>query len=186
MTTTIILIAVALLLVVGWLGIYNSLVKLRNWAEQSFSQIDVQLQRRNDLIPNLVETIKGYTNHESDTLTAVTQARQQLMNLPSDASPEQINQASNALSSALSRLIAVSESYPDLKANQNYMDLQATLESTEDKISTARQLYNSSIGQYNTKIEMVPMNIVAGVHGFQRKDYLETPEEDRTVPKVSF
>lgn len=171
---------------VSWVLIYNKLVKVRIWAEESFSQVDVQLQRRNDLIPNLVETVKGYANHESSTLEAVTKARQQLMSLPVDATPEQINQASNLLSSSLSRLLAVAESYPDLKANTNFLDLQNNLKDTEDKIAKARQIYNSSIGQYNTNVQTFPNNIVAGVHGFVVKPYLETPSEAREVPKVSF
>lgn len=170
----------------SWVLIYNKLVKVRIWAEESFSQVDVQLQRRNDLIPNLVETVKGYANHESSTLEAVTKARQQLMSLPADATPEQINQASNLLSSSLSRLLAVAESYPDLKANTNFLDLQNNLKDTEDKIAKARQIYNSSIGQYNTNVQTFPNNIVAGVHGFVIKPYLETPSEAREVPKVSF
>ncbi|MCW6653018.1 LemA family protein [Aerococcaceae bacterium NML191292] len=183
-----VLVIVGVVAVIGlmWAGIYNSLIQVRTWAEQSFSQIDVQLQRRNDLIPNLVETVKGYAKHESSTLEEVTKARQQLLSLPADASPEQINQMSNLLSSALSRLLAVAESYPELKANQNFLDLQGNLTDTEDKIAKARQLYNSSIGQYNTQVQLFPKNIVAGVHGFAVKPYLEAPAEAREVPKVSF
>ncbi|MDO4431866.1 MAG: LemA family protein [Aerococcaceae bacterium] len=177
---------IVLVVAMMWIGIYNRLVKTRTWTEESFSQIDVQLQRRNDLIPNIVETIKGYTQHESETLEKVIQARQQMMNLPADATPEQINAMSNVLSSALSRLIAVSESYPDLKANANFSQLQATLAETEDKIAKARQLYNSSIGQYNTMVEVFPNSLIAGVHGFSKKAYLEAPAEAREVPKVNF
>ena len=167
-------------------SIYNRLVKLRNWTEESFSQVDVQLQRRNDLIPNLVETVKGYSAHEKETLQAVVSARQQMVALPSDATPEQINAMSNQLTGALSRLLAVAESYPDLKANTNFIELQRSLEETEDNIAKARQIYNSSIGQYNTTIQMFPNSLVAGFGGFTTKAYLQAPAEAREVPKVSF
>lgn len=184
--TLLIIIGILLVIGLGWANIYNSLIKLRTWAEESFSQIDVQLQRRNDLIPNLVETVKGYTNHERETLEAVTKARQQLIQLSPDATPEQINHVSNQLTSALSRLLAVAESYPELKANANFMELQRELSETENRIAKARQLYNSSIGQYNTRVQTFPVNIVANVHHFDVKPFLETPAEDRQVPKVSF
>lgn len=174
-------------LLVGWyFSAYNGLIKLRNWTDESFSQIDVQLQRRNDLIPNLVNTVKGYAQHEKQTLEAVVQARQQLVNLPADATPEQINQLSNELSGTLSRLLAVSEAYPDLKANTNFVKLQEELVSTENKIAYARQLYNSTITKYNIKVQTVPTNIVANIGGFTVKQLLETPQEDRAVPTVEF
>lgn len=184
--TLLIIIGILLVIGLGWANIYNSLIKLRTWAEESFSQIDVQLQRRNDLIPNLVETVKGYTNHERETLEAVTKARQQLIQLSPDATPEQINNVSNQLTSALSRLLAVAESYPELKANANFMELQRELSETENRIAKARQLYNSSIGQYNIRVQTFPVNIVANVHHFDVKPFLETPAEDRQVPQVSF
>lgn len=181
-------IILAVIAVIGliWVLIYNNLIKRRNWVDESFSQIDVQLQRRNDLIPNLVNTVKGYASHERETLDSVTQARQQLINLPSDADPALINAMSNELTGALSRLLAVAEQYPDLKANTNFLQLQSTLEKTEQQIATARQLYNSTATQYNTTVETVPTNIVAGVHGFTRRSLLETPEEARQVPEVQF
>lgn len=150
-------------------GIYNSLVKARNWVEGSFSQIDVQLQRRNDLIPNIVETVKGYMTHERQTLESVTQARQQLVNLSANAGPEEVNARSNELTNALTRLLAVAEQYPDLKANTNFIQLQNTLEDTENKIATARQLYNSSVQQFNQRVETFPNNLVAGFHNFNIK-----------------
>jgi len=186
MLTVLIILGILVVIVFVWISIYNSLIKLRTWAEGSFSQIDVQLQRRNDLIPNIVETVKGYASHERETLEAVTAARQQIMNLPADATPEQINAMSNLLSGALSRLLAVAEAYPDLKANTNFQQLQHTLEDTENKIATARQLYNSSIQQYNQRVQTIPTNIVAGVHGFTVKPYLETPETARQAPQVQF
>lgn len=184
----ILLIIAGIAIVIGvlWMSIYNRLVKVRNWTEESFSQIDVQLQRRNDLIPNLVETVKGYAQHEQGTLEAVIKARQQLVNLPVDATPEQKNEMSNLLSSSLSRLLAVVEGYPALKANQNFLELQQSLEDTEDKIAKARQLYNSSVGEYNTTVQVFPNNIIAGMSGFQAKPYLVAPTEAREVPKVSF
>lgn len=180
-----IVVAIIVIVILAWFGIYNSLVKTRNWAQESFSQIDVQLQRRNDLIPNLVETVKGYASHEKETLDAVIKARQQLIDLQ-NASPEVINQASNVLSGSLSRLLAVAEAYPELKANTNFTELQRSLTDTEDKIAKARMLYNSSINQYNTKIQTVPNNIVASVSGFQPMAYLQAEEAARTVPKVQF
>ena len=170
---------IVVLLVVFWASVYNRLVRLRNWSEESFSQVDVQLQRRNDLIPNLVETVKGYSKHESETLDAVVKARQQIVNLPMDATPEQ-------KTGALSRLLAVAEAYPELKANQNYLDLQRSLEETEDLIAKARQIYNSSIGQYNTGIQTFPNSLVAGLSGFAPKAYLQAPAEAKEAPKVSF
>lgn len=181
-----IIIAVIVVIAIIWVLIYNNLIKRRNWVDESFSQIDVQLQRRNDLIPNLVNTVKGYASHERETLESVTQARQQLINLPSDADPAEINAKSNELSGALSRLLVVAEQYPDLKANTNFTQLQSTLEKTEQQIATARQLYNSTATQYNTTVETVPTNIVANVHGFNRRNLLETPEEARQVPEVQF
>ena len=169
---------IVVLLVVFWASVYNRLVRLRNWSEESFSQVDVQLQRRNDLIPNLVETVKGYSKHESETLDAVVKARQQIVNLPMDATPEQKNELSNQLTGALSRLLAV--------ANQNYLDLQRSLEETEDLIAKARQIYNSSIGQYNTGIQTFPNSLVAGLSGFAPKAYLQAPAEAKEAPKVSF
>lgn len=180
-----IILGIVVVLGLAWIGIYNGLIKTRNWAQESFSQIDVQLQRRNDLIPNLVETVKGYAGHEKETLSQVIQARQNMIDL-SKATPEQINAASNALSGALSRLLAVAESYPELKANTNFIELQRTLADTEDKIAKARMLYNSSIQQYNTKIQVFPNSIVAGVHGFHPMTYLEADQAARTVPTVSF
>lgn len=182
----IIILVVVVIIGLAWMMIYNRLIQRRNWTDESFSQIDVQLKRRNDLIPNLVETVKGYASHERETLDRVTQARQQMLALPNDASPEQINTMSNQLTGALSRLLAVAESYPELKANTNFTQLQQTLADTEDKIAKARMLYNSSVQQYNTAVESMPNNIIAGVHGFRTRLYLETPEEDRAVPEVRF
>lgn len=177
----IILVIVAILF-----GMYNSIVRLRNAAEQFFAQIDVELERRNDLVPNLVNTVKGYASHEREVLENVTKARQQLMNLPEDASNKDKLAASDNLSSALSRLIAVSESYPDLKANQNFLALQEELTNTENRISGSRQSYNRAVMNYNNKIQSVPHNLIAGMFGFDEMTYLEIPEAKREVPNVQF
>ncbi|MGY4105246.1 LemA family protein [Ignavigranum ruoffiae] len=181
-----IVLGIVALIALFWVGIYNNLIKKRNWVKEAFGQVDVQLQKRNDLIPNLVNTVKGYAQHESSTLEAVVKARQQLINLPNDADPAEINVKSNALTGALSRLLVVAEQYPELKANTNFLQLQNSLETIEKEIAIARQLYNSSVTEYNNLVETVPNNIVAGVHGFQTQKVLETPAEDRAVPEVQF
>ncbi len=180
---------VSLVLVAGvvmWLvGIFNGLVRGRNEFKNAWSQIDVQLKRRYDLIPNLVQTVKGYAAHERETLEAVIQARQQAINITDNVIDKA--KAENMLSQTLRSLFAVSENYPDLKANQNFLALQEELSSTENKISFARQFYNDSALRYNNKTEMFPSNIVAGMFNFERADFfeLEAPEQ-REAPKVSF
>ena len=181
-----VLVGVLVIGVAWYFATYNSLVKSSTYVDEGFSQIDVQLQRRNDLIPNLVSTVKGYASHESGTLEAVVAARQQLINLPKDATPEQVNALSNELSGSLSRLLAVSEAYPDLKANTNFLQLQEELTTTENKISAARSYYNKLVASYNNKVKMVPSNIVANMAGYTVKEFLETPAEERKVPTVSF
>ena len=176
-------------------GVYNGLVKLRNRYKNAFSQIDVQLKRRYDLIPNLVETVKGYLKHESQTLEAVVRARgaavgasQQAAAQPGDvASMEKLNAAEGALTGALGRLLVVCEAYPDLKANQNMLALQEELTSTENKIGFARQGYNDAATQYNTKREVFPSNIVAGIFNFGEAALFEIADQgEREAPKVSF
>lgn len=167
-------------------SMYNSLVRLRNAAEQFFAQIDVELERRNDLVPNLVNTVKGYASHEKEVLENVTQARQQLVNLPEGATNEEKLAASDQLSGALSRLLAVSESYPDLKANQNFLSLQEELTNTENRISGSRQSYNRSVMSYNNKIQSVPHNIIASMFNFDEMTYLEIQDAKREVPDVQF
>jgi len=173
------------LVVVFWLvGIFNSLVRLRNAVKNAWSQIDVQLKRRHDLIPNLIETVKGYMTHERETLENITKAR----NLAAQASGvgEQAA-AEGKLNQALSSFFLVVENYPDLKANQNFLSLQEELTSTENKISFARQAYNDSAMQFNNKIEMFPSNIVAGMFNFKQAEFFEIEDEaERAVPKVSF
>src|SRR5687767_5084668 len=191
-----ILVAIVVGIVIWAIAIYNGLVALRNRFKNAFSQIDVQLKRRYDLIPNLVESVKGYLQHERQTLDAVVQARgnavsaaQRAAAAPGDpAAMQGLAQAEGVLGGALGRLLAVFESYPDLKANQNVLALQEELTSTENKIAFARQAYNDSVMQYNTKRESFPDNIFAGVFSFTPAELLQASESaaERAAPKVSF
>jgi len=182
-----IVVGVIVLVLVIWLfTTYNGLVGLRNQTKNAWSQIDVQLKRRHDLIPNLVETVKGYAAHERQTLEAVIQARNTAVGAVGKGVGEQAK-AEGGLSGALSKLFAVAEQYPNLKANENFLALQEELTSTENKISFSRQFYNDSVLQYNNKTQMAPSNIVAGMFGFKSGEFfqVETPAE-KEVPKVSF
>lgn len=164
--------------------IYNSLVKLRNQVKNAWSQIDVQLKRRHDLIPNLIETVKGYMTHERDTLENITRARSSAVDASSVADK---SKAESELSGALQRFNLVVENYPDLKANQNFLSLQEELTSTENKISFSRQAYNDQVLFYNNKIEMFPSNILAGMFNFIKEEFFEIEvEAERDVPKVKF
>lgn len=182
-----------LLIIVGVIGVillfwiltYNSLIKYRNWVEESWAQIDVQLKRRFDLIPNLVETVKGYAKHEQETLAKVVELRNKLFSAPNQNRQEQM-EVNDQLSGALKSLFALREAYPDLKANQNFMMLQEELTSTENKIAYARQLYNNTVMKYNTKIQTIPTNIVASIHNFTRRDMLEARQEERENVQVKF
>jgi LemA protein len=175
---------IAFFVIIWFFGTYNVLVRMRNQAKNAWAQIDVQLKRRHDLIPNLVETVKGYAKHESETLKAVVEARSKAVGANGVADQAA---AEGELSSALGRLMVVVESYPDLKANQNFMQVQEELTSTENKISFARQAYNDQVMVYNTKTEMVPANIVAGIGNFQRMELFELKdEEQREAPEVKF
>jgi LemA protein len=182
---TLIIIAVLLLLFFGAVvGIYNALIRLRNQVDNSWSQIDVQLKRRHDLIPNLVETAKGYMKHERETFEAITKARSQAMG--AKTVPEAAK-AEGALAEALSKFMLVVENYPDLKANQNFLSLQEELTATENRIAFARQNYNDQVLSFNNKIQMFPSNIIAGAFGFGKRDFFEVESaEERAVPKVSF
>jgi len=165
---------------------YNGLVRRRNQVKNAWAQIDVQLKRRYDLIPNLVETVKGYTKHERETLEAVTNARN-LAQQSASAGAGARAKVEGELSSALSRLLAVVENYPDLKANQNFLALQEELTSTENKISFSRQYYNDSVLKYNNQTQMFPSNIIAGMTGFKASEFFEvTVATEREAPKVSF
>lgn len=179
-----IIVGVIVLLLIIWIvATYNGLISLRNRKDDQWSQIDVQLKRRADLIPNLVETVKGYAKHEKGTLEDVVKARN---NFVTASTPEEEMKASGEITQALSRLFALSENYPDLKANQNFVSLQNDLKETEDKISIARQFYNDTVLAYNNKVEMVPSNIVAGLFGFKKAAFFEIEEADKAAPKVSF
>jgi len=179
-----ILLGLIVVLVLFVIGIYNRLVGLRNQVDNSWSQIDVQLKRRHDLIPNLVETAKGYMKHERGTFEAITQARSQAMGAKSVADAAK---AEGLLGQVLGKFMVTVESYPDLKANQNFLALQEELASTENKIGFARQNYNDQVLFYNNKTQMFPSNVVAALFGFTKRDFFEiqTPAE-REVPKVSF
>jgi len=176
---------IVILIIIFWAN-YNTLVRLRNQTKNAWSQIDVQLKRRHDLIPNLVETVKGYKNFERETLEAVTQARNIAVQA-SNAGAAERGKAEGELSGALSRLLAVVERYPDLKANQNFLALQEELASTENKIGFSRQFYNDAVLKYNNQTQMFPSNVVAGMFGFKSGEFFEvTAAEEREVPKVSF
>ena len=179
----IVIIAIVVLLVLWYFKTYNSLIALRNRKDDQFSQIDVQLKRRSDLIPNLVETVKGYAKHENDTLEGVISARNAYNTASTD---EEKIKANGEIISALNKLFALSEAYPDLKANTNFMSLQNDLKDTEDKISAARQFYNDTVLTYNNKVETVPSNIVANIAGFKKGEFFQVDESDKETPKVKF
>lgn len=178
-----IILGIIVLLLIVIIAFYNSFVRLKNQVENAWAQIDVQLKRRTDLIPNLVETVKGYAKHEKGVLTEVTNARTAIMNAQT---PTEKAAANNMLSDTLKSLFAVSENYPDLKANQNFLQLQEELSGTENKISYARQNYNDMVMLYNNKREMFPSNIIAGIFNFGEKDSFEATAEERKNVKVSF
>lgn len=179
----IIILVIVVVLVVAVIGLYNNLVKLRNMVDNAWAQIDVQLQRRLDLVPNLVETVKGYAAHESGTLEEVTKARTAVMNAPT---PEGKMQADGILTGALKNLFAVAEAYPDLKANTNFQQLQAELSNTEDKISYMRQSFNDTVMKYNTAIQTFPAVLIAGMMGFKERDSFDATAGAEVAPKVQF
>lgn len=176
---------VVVILVIWALSAYNKLVRQRNQVDASWAQIDVQLKRRVDLIPNLVETVKGYAAHEKGTLEAVIQARNSAI-AASGQGPAGRAEAENVLTQTLGRLFALAEAYPNLKANENFAALQSELTSTEDKIAYARQFYNSAVQTFNTSIQSIPTNIIAGVGGFKAKDFFEAAEGERGPVQVRF
>ncbi len=182
-----VIIGVVVVIVAGIVvGIYNALIRLRNRVKNSWAQIDVQLKRRYDLIPNLVETAKGYMKHEKEVLENVTKARQQAINVPDGAVIDQAK-AENFLSQTLRSLFAVVENYPDLKANQNMLALHEELTSTENKISYARQHYNDTVLVLNNKVEMFPSNVIASMFSFKKGEFFELEDEaQREAPKVTF
>ncbi|HET6772141.1 MAG TPA: LemA family protein [Acidimicrobiales bacterium] len=181
----VVIILIVVLVLVGLYAVfsYNGLVSMRNRIENAWAQIDVQLKRRYDLIPNLVETVKGYASHERETLDAVIQARNAGMNAQG---PHDQAQAENMLTGALKSLFALSEAYPDLKANQNFAQLQEELTGTEGRIAYARQFYNDTVYRYNTKVQSFPSNILANMFRFSEREYFQADDESRGPTQVSF
>lgn len=188
MIALIVILVIVVALVLWGVGAYNGLVVLRNRVKNGWAQIDVQLKQRADLIPNLVETVKGYATHESQVFTQVTQARAGAVAAANDpnATTQQRAAAENALSRALVNLQATAEAYPQLQANQNFMDLQGQLKALEEKIAYARQFYNDVVMKYNNRIETVPTNIIAGLFHFEQAQPFAADEASRQVPQVRF
>ena len=189
--TNLIIIGLIVLVIIYGIVMYNSLVTARTHTQESWSQIDVQLKRRNDLIPNLVNTVKGYATHEKSTLAKVVELRNQLVDQTNVANPTQDQQAqmmktSNQISDSLKSIFALSESYPDLKANQEFSKLMEELTNTENKIAYSRQLFNSTVATYNIKIQSFPSNLVAKMGGFKEATYLQVPTEETKAPNVTF
>jgi LemA protein len=189
-----IIIAIVVIALLWLIATYNGFIKLRTCAEEAWADIDVQLKRRYDLIPNLIETVKGYAAHEQGTFDAVTQARATATQIhvdPSNMTPETLSAmaaAETGLSQSLGKLLAIAENYPDLKANENFLELQRELSDTENKIQAARRFYNTNVRDLNIKTEMFPSNVVAGMFNFTKKDFFDledTPEERENV-KVEF
>ncbi len=183
-TTGWIILAVVVLIIFFAIGIYNGLIGLKNKVDEAWADIETQLKRRYDLIPNLVETVKGYATHEKSTLEEVTKARTAAMSAGSFADKAQ---AENALSSTLKSIFALSENYPDLKANQNFLDLQQSLKDIEDHLQLSRRYYNATVRDFNTKMEVFPNNVFAGMMGFKAREFFQTDSDaERQNVKVSF
>jgi LemA protein len=181
-----VVLAIVVILILWVMGAYNGLVGLRNAVKNAWAQIDVQLKRRYDLIPNLVETVKGYAKHERETFEMVTKARNLAQQAANSGAAER-GKVEGELGMALGRLLAVAEAYPELKANQNFLALQEELTSTENKISFSRQYYNDSVLKYNNKTQMFPSNIIAGMFSFKQSEFFQTTTaEQREPPKVQF
>ena len=180
-----IIVAVVLVLIAIYVVIYNGLVKSRMYTQEAWSLIDVQLKRRTDLIPNLVNTVKGYAKHEKSTLAEVISLRNQLTQVPS-GDHQQAMAVSDQLTNSLKSIFALAESYPDLKANQEFGKLMEELTNTENKIAYSRQLFNSSAASYNMKLQQFPSNIIAGIHHFKNVEFLTVPEAEKAAPTVSF
>ena len=182
-----IVLAVIVVLALFVVAMYNRLVTLRQRVREAWSDIDVQLKRRYDLIPNLIETVKGYAAHEKGVFEAVTQARANAISAGATGSPEQRAQAENVLTGALRSVFAVAEAYPQLQASQNFRDLQEQLSATEDKIAFARRFYNGNVRDYNTSLQTFPTTVLAGMFGFTAEQYFELADAaEREAPKVSF
>jgi LemA protein len=181
------LVVVVVLLAIWAISVYNGLIKARNQVKEAWSDIDVQLKRRYDLIPNLINTVKGYAAHESQVFEKVTEARTAAMTAQASGNPAEVAKAENALSGTLKSLFAVSESYPELKANQNFLQMQRDLTDTEDKIQASRRFYNGNVRDFNTSLQVFPRNIVASMFGFKEQAFFELGSEaERANPEVKF
>ncbi|HCC22960.1 TPA: hypothetical protein DF272_02165 [Candidatus Falkowbacteria bacterium] len=178
-----IVLAVVVVVALWLIGIYNGLIKLKNRTDEAWSDIDVQLKRRYDLIPNLVNTVKGYASHESATFEKVTEARTNAMNA---SGAHDKGEAENMLSQTLKSIFALAEAYPDLKANQNFLKLQDELSDTENKIQAARRFYNGNVRDFNTKVQIFPNNLVAGLLGFKKYEFFEADATEKENVKVEF
>ncbi|MBN1494368.1 LemA family protein [Candidatus Peregrinibacteria bacterium] len=183
MDVLLVLLAIVAVVAVFAISVYNGLIVLKNKVDEGWSDIDTQLKRRYDLIPNMVEAVKGYAKHESKTFEAVTQARNMAMNAKT---PEEKAQAENVLTGTLKTLFAVAENYPELKANENFMHLQQTLKEIEEHIQMSRRYYNGTVRDFNTKLQVFPNNIIAGMLGFKDRQFFEIGEEEKQNVKVSF
>lgn len=177
---------VIILLALVAVGMYNGLITLKNRVDEAWSDIDVQLKRRHDLIPNLVETVKGYAAHESATLENVIKARNEAMTAQAGGNPVEVEKAENALASSLKTIFALSENYPDLKANQNFLELQRELTDTEDKIMASRRFYNSNVRDFNTKLQVFPTNLFGKMLGFAARTFFEAAENEKAPVEVKF
>ena len=190
--STIIILAIIAVVAIWSISAYNSLVNMEEGVNNKWSNVETQYQRRADLIPNLVNTVKGYATHESETLQAVIEARSKATQITvnaKDLTPERLaeyQKAQGAVTNALGKLLALTESYPDLKANQNFLELQAQLEGTENRINVARKDFNDTARQYNTKVRQFPQSIIAGIFGFERRPYFEAQEGADKAPTVQF
>ncbi|MFH0923300.1 MAG: LemA family protein [Candidatus Falkowbacteria bacterium] len=186
-TTLLIVLGVIVVIALAIIGIYNSLIRLKNRVDEAWSDIDVQLKRRYDLIPNLIETVKGYASHERETLEKVVQARNAAMQAQSGGDAKKQAEAENMLSSTLKSIFALSESYPDLKANTNFLELQRELSDTENKIQASRRFYNGNVRDFNTKLQVFPTNIIADMLKFKAREFFEIEDEkEKENIKVKF
>ena len=186
MEFTTITIGIIVLLILFFVFTYNRLVALKNRVKEAWADIDVQLKRRHDLIPNLVETVKGYADHEREIFEEVAQARERALSATNDGNPKKIEKAENQLKGALKSLFAVSEDYPDLKASENFLELQREIRDTEDKIQSARRFYNRNVKAYNIKIQSIPYNFIASLMNYTQEDYFEAEKGEKENPEVSF
>jgi len=186
MELTTIIIAIVVLVILFFIFTYNRLIVLKNRVKEAWADIDVQLKRRHDLIPNLVETVKGYASHEKQIFENVAEARERALSATEKGDPKEVEKAENQLKGALKSLFAVSEDYPDLKASENFLELQREIRDTEDKVQAARRFYNRNVKAFNIKIQSIPYNLVASTLGYEKEKFFEADEGERENVKVSF